>query len=283
MNLFSLRIEKIYANTIFLCIGGTVMTVKELLTLSDLPSLNSSPESIRSAFKSKFDNVIPAGISVNNETSLNAVEPAITERYSQYCYKTLGKFSFTKGSIASPTSVIVGKNVVINYGDEITTVTLELQGSWKNEQTWSSESVTGLPFSSKFTIEGVFESGAEFSVSTTVGESRTESESKTASTSIEVTVPPKSKRKVFMIGTLKKEFVHFSAPISVNGLFGANFPEKVKNHYYWFLDASNALNTTSGKIVGTIKRSSVFNIHTEIGQTEPLTPEELKQFKVLTR
>ena len=259
------------------------MTVKELLTLSDLPSLNSSPESIRSAFKSKFDNVIPAGISVNNETSLNAVEPAITERYSQYCYKTLGKFSFTKGSIASPTSVIVGKNVVINYGDEVTTVTLELQGSWQNEQTWSSESVTGLPFSSKFTIEGTFESGTEFSVSTTVGESTTESQSKTASTSIEVTVPPKSKRKVFMVGTLKKEFANFSAPISVNGLFGANFPEKVRNHYYWFLDASNALHTTSGKIIGTIKKSSVFNVHTEIGQTEPLTPEELKQFKVLTR
>ena len=259
------------------------MPVKDLFMLSDLPSLNSSPESIRSAFKSKFDNVNPDGISVNSETYFNAVEPAITERYGQSCYKTLGEFSFTKGSSAFPTSVVVGKNVVINYGDEVTTMTLEVQGSWQNEQTWSSESVTGLTFSSRFTIEGIFESGMAFSVSTTVGESRTEIESKTATASIEVTVPPKSKQKIIMVGTLKEEFVNFSAPISVDGLFGANFPTKVKDHYYWFLDASRVLNTTSGKITGTIKSSSVFDVHTEIGQTEPLTPEELKQFKVLTR
>ncbi|MGM9944942.1 MAG: ETX/MTX2 family pore-forming toxin [Lysinibacillus sp.] len=259
------------------------MPVQDLFMFSDLPSLNSSPESVRNAFKSAFGNVNPDGISVNSETYFNAVKPAITERYGHPCYKTLGEFSYTKGNSASPTSVIVGSNIVVNYGDEVATMTLEVQGSWQNEQTWSSESTTGLTISSSFTIEGVFESGIEFSVSTTVGESRTESESKTATASIEVTVPPKSKKKVVMVGTLKKEFVNYRAPISVNGMFGANFPKKVKDHYFWFLDASTVLNQTSGEITGTIKNASVFDVHTEIGQTEPLTTEELKQFQALTR
>ena len=140
------------------------MPVQDLFMLSDLPSLNSSPDSVRNAFKSVFDNITPDGISVNSETYFNAVKPAITERYGQPCYKTLGKFSFTKGSSASPTSVVVGKNIVINYGDEVATMTLDVQGSWQNEQTWSSESTTGLTISSSFTIEGFFESGIEFSV-----------------------------------------------------------------------------------------------------------------------
>lgn len=33
-------------------------------------------------------------------------------------------------------------------------MTLEVQGSWQSQQTWSTESTTGLTFSSKFTIEG---------------------------------------------------------------------------------------------------------------------------------
>lgn len=257
------------------------MPIQEKLSFSDLPSLNSSPESVRKAFKDTFG-VNPDGISVNSETYFNAVKPAITEQYGHPCYKTLGEFSYTKGNSVPPSSVIVGSNVAVNHGDEEATMTLEVQGSWQNEQTWSSESTTGLTLSSKFTIEGFFESGIEFSVSTTTGESKTESESKTAVARIEVTVPPRSKKKVVMVGTLKKESVNYRAPISVNGMFGANFPKKVQDHYFWFLDASRVLNKTSGEITGTIKNASVFDVHTEIGKTEPLTVEELNKFAVVT-
>lgn len=254
--------------------------VQEKFTFSDLPALHSSYDSVRAAFKETFK-VNPDGIAVNSETYFKGVTPAITEQYGHPCYKTLGDFTFTKGDGAPPQSVVVGSNIAVNHGDEEATMTLEVQGSWQSQQTWYSESTTGLTFSSKFTIEGVFESGMEFSVSTTTGESRTESESKTATAKIEVTVPPKSKKKIVIVGTLKKETIQFRAPIMVNGMFGANFPKKVQDHYFWFLNATSVLKKTSGEITGTIKNASVFDVHTEIGKTEPLTAEELNEFMAL--
>ncbi len=258
------------------------MTIQEKLSFTDLPALNSSPESVRQAFTNKFGTK-PDGISVNSETYFNAVKPAITEQYGHPCYKRLGDFNYTKGDGKPPTSAIVGSNVAVNYGDEEATMTLEVQGSWQSEQSWSSESTTGLTISSKFTIEGFFESGMEFSVSTTVGESKTESESRTATASVQVTVPPRSKKKVTMVGTLKKESMDFRAPISVDGMFGANFPKRVQDHYFWFLGASSVLNQTTGEITGTIKNTAVFDVHTEIGKTEPLSAEELSKLAVLAK
>jgi len=258
------------------------MLIQETLSFSDLPALKSSPESVREAFNDVFG-VNPGGIAVNSETYFGDVKPAITERYGHPCYKTLGEFSYTKGNGAPPSTAIVGSNVAVNHGDEEATMTLEVQGSWQSQQTWSSETTTGLTLSSKFTIEGLFESGVEFSVSTTTGESKTESETKTATATIEVKVPPRSKKKVVMVGTLKKESVNYRAPISVNGMFGATFPDRVQDHYFWFLSATKVLKKTSGEITGTIKNASIFDVHTEIGKTEPLTAEELNKFAVLTK
>ncbi|MFJ5788449.1 hydralysin-2 [Lysinibacillus sp. NPDC097162] len=256
--------------------------IREKFLFSDLPAMNSSYDKVREAFKEKFK-VNPDGIAVNSETYFKGVTPAITEQYGHPCYKTLGDFTYTKGDGAPPKSVIVGSNIAVNHGDEAATMTLEVQGSWQSQQTWSTESTTGLTFSSKFTIEGFFESGMEFSVSTTIGESKTETESKTATAKIEVTVPPRSKKKVVIVGTLKKETMHFRAPIFVNGMFGANFPKRVQDHYFWFLNATSVLKNTSGEISGTIKNSAVFDVHTEIGKTEPLTAEELSEFMALTK
>jgi hypothetical protein len=85
-------------------------------------------------------------------------------------------------------------------------------------------------------------------------------------------VPAKNKKKVSMIGILKKACVNFEAPIQVQGMFGANFPDKVKGHYFWFLGAETVLNQTTGKLTGSIKNGSVFDVQTEIGPSEPIVP-----------
>ena len=63
----------------------------------------------------------------------------------------------------------------------------------------------------------------------------------------------------------------FTAPIAVQGYFGANFPDRVNGHFFWFADAASALPKTSGTIQGTIRRTSVFNVQTELGAVESLS------------
>ncbi|TKI58206.1 hydralysin-2 [Brevibacillus antibioticus] len=256
------------------------MSVQEKLLFADLPALNSSPESVRQAFKNRYG-VNPDGIALNSETYFDAVEPAITERYGHPCYKTVGPFSYSNGASQPPIDEVVSSHTAVNRGKEKATLTLEVQASWMNEQSWSSESTTGLTISTSFGIEGVFQSGLEFSISTTVGESKSETESKTATATVEVTVPAKSKKKITMVGTKLKESMEFTAPIEVTGRFGANFPKKVEDHYYKFTDAALVLNKTTGEIKGTIKNTVIFDVNTEIGESESLTPQEIAKYSAL--
>ena len=62
----------------------------------------------------------------------------------------------------------------------------------------------------------------------------------------------------------------FKAPIDVSGMFGANFPDRVRGHYFWFLSASEILPKTSGEISGTIEGTAAFDVHTDIGAAKPI-------------
>ncbi|MDM5451004.1 ETX/MTX2 family pore-forming toxin [Peribacillus simplex] len=246
------------------------MPVQEKFSFSELSAVGSNPNSVREKFKTRFG-TMPDGISVNSETYYNGVQPAITEQYGHPCYKTLGDFTYQIGNGNPPSEAILGSNYAVNHGDEEASISLSVLGSWTETKTWSSETTTGLTISSKFTLEGVFESGAEFSVSTTVGESSSTSISRSASSTVTVTVPPRSKKKVSMVGTMKQEVMGFQAPLSVQGSFGANFPSKVEDHYFWFLGAESVLDSTTGTLVGKIKNTAVFDVQTEVGAAEPIT------------
>ena len=246
------------------------MPVQELFSFSDLPAVDSSPTAVRQKFQDTFGKN-PDGICVNSETYFNAVKPAITQQYGHPCYKALGVFEYQEAASQPPQSAIVGSNYAINNGSEEAQISLTVDGSWSEETSWSSSTTTGLTISEEFTIEGVFKLGASFSVSTTVGESKSNTVAKSSSASVTVTVPPKSKKKIQMVGTLQEEAMNFQAPIAVQGMFGANFPDRVQGHYFWFLSAGQVLPQTTGEIQGTIKHTAVFNVQTEIGETEPLT------------
>lgn len=245
------------------------MTIRQQLTFSDLPALDSSPSDVRKAFENKFGKN-PDGIALNNETYFNAVTPAITQQYGHYCYKNLGEFNYSEGAITGDQSAVLGSNYAINNGDTEATITLQVSGSWTSSNTVSSSVTAGMSFSAEFTLEGVFKLGETFSISTTAGKSQTESKTLSQSASVSVKVPPKSKVKVSMVGTLKEETVNFSAPISVAGMFGANFPDRVNGHYFWFAASAELLPKSSGTLTGTIKHASAFDVQTEIGASEPI-------------
>jgi hypothetical protein len=243
---------------------------QQYLSFSDLPGLDSSPDAVRSKFQ-KIYGKKPDGIALNNETYYNAVNPPITQQYSHYCYKTLGKYEFSEMSSEPPQDAIVGSNTAYNKGDTEAEIALTVNGAWTEETSYSSSITTGMTFTEEFTIEGVFKMGMSFSVSATVGQSKTSSVQKGASSTVTIKVPPRSKVTVQMVATMKKEKMGFKVPISVSGMFGANFPDRVNGHYFWFNSASEILPKTSGAISGVIEGTAAFDVQTEIGKATPIS------------
>ena len=253
------------------------MPVQELFTFADLPAVRSSPAAVRQKFQEHYGGANPDGISVNSETYYDAVKPAITEQYGHPCYKALGQINYQPTNGRQPKSAVVGQAYAINKSNKDAEVAVTIQGSWEEATSWSSETTTGLTLSQSFTLEGVFELGSEFSLSTTVGESKSKQEGRSSSVTTTVTVPAMSRARVNLVGTVQEEAMTFTAPIAVQGVFGANFPDRVSpndsepGHYFWFLSAQEVLPQTTGEITGIIKHTSVFDTQTEIGAIEPLT------------
>ena len=62
----------------------------------------------------------------------------------------------------------------------------------------------------------------------------------------------------------------YEAPIEAQGMFGANFPKRVNNHYFWFRSADNILPKTSGQMKGVIEKTAALNTQTEVYPSEPI-------------
>lgn len=243
---------------------------QQYLAWSDLQALNSSPDDIRSKFASIFGKT-PDGIALNDDTYYNAVNPPITQQYGHYCYKTLGTVTYTEGAQISPTQAVVGSQTVRNTGDSDVTMSVTVNGAWEETTSWSSSVTTGMSFTEKVTLEGVFEMGTTFNVSSTVGQGGSSSVSNGASATVSVTVPAHSQVAVQMVATMKKEQMDFSAPIDVTGMLGANFPDRVQGHYFWFESIGNLAPKTSGTLTGTIEGTSAFDVSTVVGKAEPIS------------
>lgn len=243
---------------------------QQQLVWADLDALGSSPADVRSYFASLYNGVTPDGIALNDQTYYNAVKPAITQQYSHYCYKRLGEIKYGEGVQTKPTQAVVGSNTAFNNGDTEATIGLTVAGAWTETTGWSSSVTAGMTFSSEITLEGVFKMGMSFSVSTTIGKSGSSSVNKSSSATVNVKVPAHSKLKVDMVATMKTEKMDFSSPIQVDGMLGANFPDRVNGHYFWFQPISALVPKTSGTLKGTIEGTSAFDVQTHIGQAVPI-------------
>nr|2ZTB_A Chain A, Crystal protein [Bacillus thuringiensis serovar dakota]2ZTB_B Chain B, Crystal protein [Bacillus thuringiensis serovar dakota] len=249
--------------------------IREYLMFNELSALSSSPESVRSRFSSIYG-TNPDGIALNNETYFNAVKPPITAQYGYYCYKNVGTVQYVNRPTDINPNVILAQDTLTNNTNEPFTTTITITGSFTNTSTVTSSTTTGFKFTSKLSIKKVFEIGGEVSFSTTIGTSETTTETITVSKSVTVTVPAQSRRTIQLTAKIAKESADFSAPITVDGYFGANFPKRVGpgGHYFWFNPARDVLNTTSGTLRGTVTNVSSFDFQTIVQPARSLLDEQ---------
>jgi hypothetical protein len=241
---------------------------QEYLVWSDLQALQSSPSAVRDKFGSIYGET-PDGIALNDTIYYNGVSPAITQQYGHYCYKTLGEITYSEEGQQADQAV-VGTNTAFNNSDQPASISLTVNGGWSETTGWSTSLTEGMTFSESVTLEGVFQMGMQFNVSATVGQSGSNTVNKGASATVTVTVPPNSQIKIDMVATMKTETMDFSAPIQVSGMFGANFPDRVNGHYFWFSDADSVLPQTSGTLTGKISGTAAFDVQTHINPAQPI-------------
>ena len=81
--------------------------------------------------------------------------------------------------------------------------------------------------------------------------------------------------------TMREESRDYKAPISVNGWFGANFPHRVRGHYFWFVSASKLLPRTSGTLYGRVTGVKAFNVYVVVEEAKLSACADLNCFHVL--
>jgi len=242
----------------------------ELMQMSDLPGLGSSPGDLRAAIKNIFD-TDPDGICVNSETQFDAVTPAITLTYGYPCHKILGNYTYYNKDVDNDgQTAIGGSNYAYNYSSAPATISVAVSGSFGEETSWSSEITAGMTWSASVGLEGILSIGGSFSVSVTAGKSHTDTHSQTVTQTAQVDVPPGKKCKVSITAVMKSESMDYRVPIEVDGWFGSNFSWAVQGHYYHFNYCSSVLPRTSGELHGHIKCVRAVDTQTIIGAFEDI-------------
>lgn len=246
---------------------------REYFSFNDLTAMGSSPAALREKIKSIYGSN-PAGLAVNHETYYNAVTPAITEQYGNWCYKTPGEYQFTQ-DVVDPDSqqVVGGSNYAYNRSSASATITVQVKGSFTETDSWDCSITTGMSYSAEVGIEGILKIGSSFSVSVSEGRSGSKSSTQEVTHTVAIDVPPGKKCKVSIMATSKSESMDYKVPIDVDGYFGSNFDYPVGGgggHYYWFNHSSQVLPRQSGELTGTIKCVRAMDAQTEVGEFEDI-------------
>lgn len=245
--------------------------VKENLLFDDLPALGSSDVQVRDVFKMTFYNknnmhVLPDGIALNNEGRFDYYDPPITQENGWFSYKKVAALVFAPTQTTEKEVVLAEKTLTNNTGAPSTTVATFSHVLY-DTVTISTNISPKLAFSTKLPGVKKFDIAGEVSLSTVIGSSNTNVKNREILKSESVTIPAQSQITVQLVGTRATENADFSAPVTVDGSFGANFSQPVANHqnstaaartYFWQLPAQHVLPRTSGTLTGTVKSVVIY-------------------------
>lgn len=247
----------------------------EPMQMSDLQGFDTSQDDVLNGLDEQFG-AEPDGFCINSETSPNGYHysdgTTICQYYGWWCNKTSGTISYQQAGVTTGASVVIGSSEAVNNTDADVTQDVTVSGTQTSETSYSSSITTGLTWNESFTLKGKFTSGISYDVTTTVGESNSQSSSWEVSDSITVTVPPQSSVVVNMVGAMQNDTVNYSMPIELadDCSFGANFPNQVNGHYFWATSGASLLNQTSGTVTGQIQNATQVDIQLQVEKAQPL-------------
>jgi hypothetical protein len=231
-------------------VGATTETARERARFDDLGAFSSSPEAVRAEFKRRYENMEPDGISLNSETRFNAVKPAITEQYGYWCDKVLGPVVFAS-NLLPPSSELLASEIVQNTTNSEIEVEVTITGRWKELEMFL---LMGMNWSRSITLTGQYHDGIAFNENIPVNQRRVREPERASTTRVKVKVPPRSRVTVKMIGERRTERLTSRPTVTLEGWFGANFPHRVRGHYFWFESAASFVK--QAEMHGFIERRS---------------------------
>lgn len=201
-----------------------------LTSWNDFRSVFVTKDLVKDAYKQHFDNVTPDDVHLNDDFCF---------RYEWVSYNYLGEIRNYDVSI-KPVANIEAERELTNDTDipYKHTVTLSVTRS-KSAEVWVTQS-SSITVSTSLTlgseelgIQSEFSTG--FQVSNEVGSKDSTSTSVTVADTIEVEVPAHSKITVGLQVSWTSRSQKWEIPVSIdsNGRTGAQFPKRVRGHYYW--------------------------------------------------
>jgi len=258
--------------------GAPVMrssSEKEKASYGDIQKLGWSWDWIKHGFNAEFHQR-PDHVHLNDQKSGGSTA-SITEQYGHYFYKWIGQARFTEKNRSEPRGRVVGSQWVRNYGDEEVTTTLTISGTFTESVSIATKTKLGTKVSMKGKIAGA-EVGWEGSIEYESGTTTTKTESYSMTSSIQVRVPARSKRRVDLMVYFTEGGYKFEQPIKFSGWFGAQFSPRVQGHFFWFMSAHDCLsrsphwkpNGLEDVILGEVKVGFASDTEAVVGRAEPV-------------
>ena len=160
-------------------------------------------------------------------------------KWGWYSYNYLGDINVINVNV-QPKSSVSNERYLTNDGDNDVTHSITLTSTVSNSATTTVTTKSEISTTASITI-GAEELGLGASFSNTftfsneVGSSHTQSTDITVGDMVSVTVPPHSKKRVYLQVTWTSKTADWEIPVIIDpqGMTGVDFHKRVQGHYFW--------------------------------------------------
>ena len=225
---------------------GVVEAKEKLFKLGMLSEFNNT----HSAVLTNWNDMYVAGLNIkviqDGYQKIFGVRPDnqhlnddFAHKWGWYSYNYLGNINVTNVNI-QPKSSVSNERYLTNDGDNDVTHTITLTSTVSNSATTTVTSISEISTTASITV-GAEELGLgasfsdTFTFSNEVGSSHTQSTDITVGDTISVTVPPYSKKRVYLQVTWTSKTADWEIPVTIDpqGWTGVDFHKRVNGHYFW--------------------------------------------------
>ncbi len=204
---------------------------KYLTSWDDMSHAGLPPESVRKAYAIYYGSGLPDEVHINDD---------FCKREFLLSYNIPQAFIVHKKNPVTLTK-IADTRILENDLDEAIQDEVTLSTTVTNSATLTVNQITEFKFSDSgevvvspdiFSISDTF--SESFTISNSIGSTATQSIATGISDKATITIPPHSKIKVDLEVSWTSIHEDWEMPVEIQGWTGAQFPNRVNGHYYWY-------------------------------------------------